>query len=282
LLTAGWKFDGWSDALTSDNPIVNLTIDQDLEITAAFILIPISQYTLTINIEGQGIVEVNGQSYSTPLTVDEGTTFDIEALESDGWVFENWTGGLNSVLPVVYVTLEGDITLNAIFVEKVIIPVLFNLTLFVEPGEAGTFTGEGQYEEGEQVTVSASSAGSYTFLYWADSDGNMVSEDVSYSFVMPAADFTLIAKFDIEDSVDDVLNITTRIFPNPAANEVIITSGTLITEIALVDISGKTIYRINPLDDRVIIPVSTYNPGVYFVQISSENQTVIRKLIIKR
>lgn len=71
----------------------------------------------------------------------------------------------------------------------------FLLTLQADPPEAGTVSGEGEYQEAEVVAVSASANQGYDFLYWADVNENIVSEQPEFDYTMPAEDITLVAHF---------------------------------------------------------------------------------------
>lgn len=74
-------------------------------------------------------------------------------------------------------------------------PETFSLNLVAQPATGGTTEGEGDYEAGETVTVSANPNEGYQFLYWTDEDNNELSNQESFEFVMPAEDVTLIANF---------------------------------------------------------------------------------------
>lgn len=73
-------------------------------------------------------------------------------------------------------------------------PTIYNLNLEVIPADAGTVSGTGQYEAGEDVNVSAISNPGWDFVNWTDDDG-IVSDLASFTFTMPAQDITLTANF---------------------------------------------------------------------------------------
>lgn len=68
------------------------------------------------------------------------------------------------------------------------------LTLLADPGEAGTVEGAGQYEEGEEVSVTAIENSGWEFVNWSDANG-VVSEVANFTYTMPAEDVTLTANF---------------------------------------------------------------------------------------
>lgn len=58
----------------------------------------------------------------------------------------------------------------------------FLLTIVVEPEEGGTVTGDGLHDEFENVTVTATPDGGYSFVGWYDENDVLLSEDASYTF----------------------------------------------------------------------------------------------------
>jgi len=76
-------------------------------------------------------------------------------------------------------------------------PITYQLTLEAEPSDAGTVSGEGQYEAGEDVNISATANLGWEFVNWTDDDG-IVSDLANYTYTMPAQDITITANF-IED-----------------------------------------------------------------------------------
>jgi uncharacterized protein (TIGR02145 family)/uncharacterized repeat protein (TIGR02543 family) len=71
---------------------------------------------------------------------------------------------------------------------------IFNLFLHSSPEDAGSVMGEGQYESGEQINITAEQNPGWEFVNWTDDDG-IVSEAESFTYTMPAEDVTLTANF---------------------------------------------------------------------------------------
>ncbi|NNV57844.1 alpha-amylase family glycosyl hydrolase [Limnovirga soli] len=79
-----------------------------------------------------------------------------------------------------------------------------------------------------------------------------------------------------------------QVYPNPAHNSAAIISQANLTkvQVKLADITGKTIYRsaiINAINagQKIEIPVSALPPGVYFITLSSQENTVTQKLVMQ-
>ncbi len=70
------------------------------------------------------------------------------------------------------------------------------LTLTASPSGGGTLGGEGSYQAGESVTVTAEANEGFEFVNWTH-QGDEVSSEASYTFDMPAEDYALTAHFDV-------------------------------------------------------------------------------------
>ncbi|KYK25118.1 hypothetical protein AYK24_05275 [Thermoplasmatales archaeon SG8-52-4] len=88
----GWYFDHWIGNITgNDNPYF-ITIDNDKNITAIFnkFLFNLSIFNITINIEGNGIVNINpDKDYYT-----YGEIVEISAIPNSNWYFDCWSGDI--------------------------------------------------------------------------------------------------------------------------------------------------------------------------------------------
>jgi len=69
------------------------------------------------------------------------------------------------------------------------------LVLQAYPQEGGTVSGAGSYVAGQSVTVRATTATNFSFLYWTDVDGVVVSSSSQFWFTKTASPDTLIAHF---------------------------------------------------------------------------------------
>ncbi len=121
------------------------------------------------------------------------------------WTFE-WTAPSQDVGPVTFYYVinaaNGDSGTGGDFIETGSTsiqpaeePETYSLTLLAEPATGGILNGEGDYEAGESITVSATPNEGYEFLHWTDADGIELSNQESFDFVMPEEDVTLFANF---------------------------------------------------------------------------------------
>lgn len=60
----------------------------------------------------------------------------------------------------------------------------FLLEIRIDPEDSGTVTGDGEHEEGSEVTITATPEDSFIFLRWEDLNGFVISEDSTYTFTI--------------------------------------------------------------------------------------------------
>ena len=113
------------------------------------------QYTLTVSAGDGGSVSTAGGTFS------QGTQVSITATPNSGYSFSSWSNG--STANPLTVTLNSNTTITANF--QVIVN---SYTLTVTAGEGGSVSGGGEYEEGSQVTITASPNDCFSFNQWSD------------------------------------------------------------------------------------------------------------------
>lgn len=90
-------------------------------------------------------------------------------------------------------------------------------------------------------------------------------------------ELTVVEILSIQDAS---LNEGLSIFPNPSSDMInVISANKNLTDISIVDISGKLLFSVSNLDaERQTIDISTLAQGIYFVQINEE----VTKKIVKK
>jgi hypothetical protein len=83
-----------------------------------------------------------------------------------------------------------DITISGKLPQE---PVKYTVTATVNPAEAGTVEGAGEYEENAEATLIATAAEGYEFVNWTVA-GEEVSTDATYTFTV-TADVEVVANF---------------------------------------------------------------------------------------
>jgi len=159
----GWRFAGWSGDATGDEAGITITMDGPKTVTAKFD--PPTTHALTVQVEGQGLVEPNGGDYQT------GQVVRLYAIPEEGWRFVGWSGAATGDQATTEVTIAGDTTLTARFEPD--LPSTYALTVHIE-GQGTVEPGSGVYTEGDQVTLTAEPAERWEFVGWT---GDIESAD---------------------------------------------------------------------------------------------------------
>ena len=91
-----------------------------------------------------------------------------------------------------------------------------------------------------------------------------------------------VMKYGSTMSIDDSVSENTFLYPNPATDSVTITTATDQSMVKIIDVTGKLVYS-TLINNQGSIDTSAFANGVYFVQISNENQPLqTKKLVVHR
>ena len=75
----------------------------------------IAEFTLSININGNGSVIVNGKDYNGEMTFEDGDTIHLEAKPDNNWFFSDWSGDFESSTLTDSLIIEKNIEVTATF-----------------------------------------------------------------------------------------------------------------------------------------------------------------------
>jgi hypothetical protein len=140
-----------------------------------------TQYTLAVSAAEGGTISTEGGTY------DEGTEVTITATPDEGYRFTGWEGN-DSTNESLTITLNSDQTLQALFEL-----ILTQYTLAVSAAEGGTISTEGgTYDEGTEVTITATPNEGYRFTGWEGNDSTNESLTITLN-----SDQTLQALFEL-------------------------------------------------------------------------------------
>lgn len=108
---AGWYFASWSGDATGTNNPLNVTMNSNMVITGNFL--PFIICTLTLVTNGQGTIALNpaGGSYLSNSVVT------ATATPAAGWVFTSWSGGTNSSVNPLSLTIKRNLSLTGTFAQ---------------------------------------------------------------------------------------------------------------------------------------------------------------------
>ncbi|HBX24431.1 MAG TPA: hypothetical protein DEF34_12485 [Desulfotomaculum sp.] len=121
--SSDWKFTRWDiDGTTVSTPVYNLIVESDKTVTAYFKRAssgssnsaPITKYTLTMEIEGQGTVTPAEGEHKYPA----GTSVNLKAAAVEGWEFVQWVLDGETVSNMeTEIKLDGSVKAKAVFKE---------------------------------------------------------------------------------------------------------------------------------------------------------------------
>jgi hypothetical protein len=109
--------------------------------------------TLSININGSGSIEVNGENYTQPINAILGATLNLEAIASEGWQFDGWTGDLVSPIATQVVVMNSNMAINATFSEITGIDEQASIELQLFPNPFSTLINIKSSDVIEKVTI---------------------------------------------------------------------------------------------------------------------------------
>ncbi|BDX38408.1 hypothetical protein CYCD_17630 [Tenuifilaceae bacterium CYCD] len=147
----------------------------------------IDSHTITANVTPAGAGTVTGDG-----AYNHGATVTLTATANSGYKFKEWQ--VNSVQvgtnATYSFTATADVTVDAVF-EAI---VSYTITANITPAGAGTVSGDGVFEEGATVTLTATANSGYNFKEW-QVNSVQVGTNATYSFTA-TADVTVDAVFE--------------------------------------------------------------------------------------
>ncbi|MFC1875285.1 hypothetical protein ACFLY3_03980 [Chloroflexota bacterium] len=185
----GWQFVNWSgDVADPNSASTSVTIDTNKTVTVNFSQTGVTNYSLTIAVNGNGSTSPAAGNY----IYAEGMVVNITATPDEGWQFDGWTGDVadpNSSGTTV--TMDSDKTVTANFSEKP--TVEYTLTMAMSGSGAitpavGTYT----YTEGTVVNINAIPASGWQFDNWS---GGVAQPNSASTTVIIDSDKTVTANF---------------------------------------------------------------------------------------
>jgi hypothetical protein len=135
----------------------------DKEVTAHFTE---DQYTLTINIDGNGSVTKDPDQ----TTYTYGTLVELTAEADPGWLFDYWSGDLTGSDNPITINMTSDKEVTAHFIEDE-----FTLTITIEgDGSVTKDPDQTVYTYGTLVELTATAEIGWTFSHWS---GDLTGSD---------------------------------------------------------------------------------------------------------
>ena len=76
-------------------------------------------------------------------------------------------------------------------------------------------------------------------------------------------------------------SVDVELYPNPASDEITVSSSETINSINIYSIIGPQVYTASPHDNSYTLSVKDLSPGVYITQINTDSGSCAKKLIVK-
>jgi len=204
LLTAkpspGWYFDHWEGDLSSTKSNLNITITQNLSLTAVFAQ---GGYNLNIQTVGTGLIYIDHNRYDEDDNYARGSTVEIFAQGNSGYQFDHWEGDITGTENPINVTIEKDMSFTAHFE-----PGQYQVNLETDGQGSITKTPDKSfYEAGEQITITAEADPGWSFSRFLGTHGYN-SNTNPYTLTIQT-DLTITAEF-----TKEIYTLTTQINGN--------------------------------------------------------------------
>ena len=171
--------------MVSNNADYTFTVEGNRNLVANFTAIT---YTITVSANPS-----NSGTTSGGGTYTHGQSCTVIATSADGYTFINWTenGSVVSTDANYSFIVTSNRSLVANFEEQQ--PDTYSINVSPNPNIGGTVTGGGNYNGGQQCTVTATANTGYTFANWTE-NGEVVTTNASYTFIV-TGNRTLVANF---------------------------------------------------------------------------------------
>ena len=183
----GYTFTNWTENgnVVSSNANYTFTVEGNRNLVANFTALT---YTITVSANPS-----NSGTTSGGGTYTHGQSCTVIATSVDGYTFMNWTenGSVVSTDANYSFIVTSNRSLVANFEEQQ--PDTYNINVSPNPNIGGTVTGGGNYDAGQQCTVTATANTGYTFVNWTE-NGEVVTTNASYTFIV-TGNRTLVANF---------------------------------------------------------------------------------------
>ena len=265
---AGYTFVNWTKngSQVSTNATYTFTVTESAAYVAHFQL-----QSFTVNVTAN---PAEGGTVAGGGTFNYGETCTVTATANEGYDFVNWVQGLFSVSEeATYTfTVTNNVNLTANFTLQT-----FEVKVSVNPSEAGTVTGEGTYNYGDEVTLTIVRNEDWAFENWTE-NGEVVSEEMNYTFIITSSR-NLDANFIYTEGIGEN-SIETKVYPNPTKGEFTL-EGEGLNHVRIVNAYGQMVYNADVEGDQVRIDLSQMAKGIYMMHIEAEGGQAVRKIVVE-
>lgn len=276
-LDENYTFVAWKNAETdqvlSESLVYTFTVTADIRLAVE---LKEKGKLCTVSVQTGGTVSGlrNGQ-------YEAGETVTLIATPSEGYLFGGWVqdGQVVSTETRLSFVVSDNVNIYARFIPE---PQKVTVTVATNDETFGSVIGDGEYTEGDEITLIATPENGYEFVAWKK-DGKILSNlpTLYYTIVDDCtieAEFKFIEKTDIADVAETQLSF----FPNPATTFARIQSDVEIETISIATLQGTVLATQSVSDTTAEINLLGFKRGIYIVTVALKNGGVKReKLMVK-
>ena len=263
--TPGFHFDSWSDGSTENPRVIHLT--SDTSFVAYFYGNELFTLSVSSSDETKGTVSGGGIYYSE-------TNHTIAAEPIYTCKFVGWNDGVTDNPRVVHLT--SDTAFVAYFVDK----EYYNVETTTNNEEWGTVAGGGVYMEGEDATLTVTTAPFCIFEGWTDGEWQLprvvtVTQDTL---------FEAIFKYDSvwAAGIEKAGNLDFSVSPNPTTGRLTIRiEQPGVYELRIYDMNGKAVVSRKGEKAVTEVDISTLPVGQYLLAVRSKERQGVRTIVKK-
>ena len=276
IANSGYTFNNWTEngTVVSSNAYYTFTVNANRNLVANFTLIPVPTYTISVSAS-----PANGGSVSGGGTFEQGETCIVNAIANSGYTFESWTENGTEVSSNASYTFTVNASRDLVAIFSADPVETYSITATIDPVDGGTVFGAGTYEYGSQATLKVIPNENYTFKNWTE-NGIIVSEEQEYSFTV-TGDRDLVATLLFFDGMGEQTHINVTLFPNPVSNKLTVEASEAIDHIEIFNTVGAMVYSQKNCSDKVEIHTADLQAGTYFIRMTTQNATEVRKFVKK-
>jgi len=252
------------------NDTLNLVMNNYYTVVSVFEPV---KYELSLSIVGNG--QVNHQVGTT--LYDYGSQVSLTAIANTGYSFEKWiVNGIDSLNPTIHIIMDTNYIVEADFDT-----LQYNFSLSVTGnGNVNHSLGTTSYHYGTIIQLTATPNENYHFDKWEINGVNNYSNPVQITI---QDNMSVQVTFLYNTSVDEVINNTIKVFPNPVSNILSISSSkNNLLKIEIFNELGQLIYY-DLCHNAISYSVYTaeFSNGIYFLRIFINNFEVYNTKFLK-
>ena len=143
----------------------------------------------------------------------------------------------------------------------------------------GAYLGLAKVYNGGELTSPDDAPASITYPVAMSADGETMTIDIEYNtgqwwhFVF--------AKEEDRSSVRTIDRNLFKVYPNPAKNEITVSSNENLSKVTIYDVTGKVMFSTSDVNLNSTVNVSAFSRGIYMVEVLTDNKTSVKRLILE-